>query len=331
LAVLHGHWALAQSASVELDQSAGYSSEHETAAGTQVRAFGEVRTGLRFNVEAAWGDRSGTSGDAFETAYPYGNQIKIVEAYAEQLFQPSAGILAVRAGRYRTPFGIYSASDQGYLGFLRSPLIRYETYYGLSNNALEKGLDVVAGVPRLSVEASVGAPADVGAAPRHDGFDAIVRGQATAGSFIIGFSHSSTRPNYPELFAHGRAIFSGVDARWMQNGVQLRGEWIWGKPFDGTTTDGGYLDLIVHRPSMGPITAVARVERLVYDAPAPFYWAASRQTVGGRIRLFNCLDADVELVHQTGQVSENHYAVDVGLTYSIRGDFRRHSPSLGAP
>jgi acetyl-CoA acyltransferase len=40
----------------------------------------------------------------------------------------------------------------------------------------------------------------------------------------------------PATFAFGKNVFTGVDVRWMHKGVQLRGEWITGRPFDGTTT-----------------------------------------------------------------------------------------------
>ena len=43
-----------------------------------------------------------------------------------------------------------------------------------------------------------------------------------------------------------------------------------GRPFDGTTVRGGYADVFVHRPSMGPVTALARIERLDYGA-GPFF------------------------------------------------------------
>ena len=72
----------------------------------------------------------------------------------------------------------------------------------------------------------------------------------------------TTQPYQPETFAKGRTVFTGVDARWMAGGVQLRGEWLFGRPWDGTTTRGGYFDVSVHRPVMGPVTAVFRTERL---------------------------------------------------------------------
>ena len=64
-------------------------------------------------------------------------------------------------------------------------------------------------------------------------------------------------------------------------GVQVRGEWIDGRSFAGTRTFGGYADLIVHRPFMGPVTAVARAEKLDYSpASAPASRAATPRAPG---------------------------------------------------
>jgi hypothetical protein len=319
-ALAHAHVASGQSLAVEVDQSVGHSTENVSAAGTQIRSFGEVTPALRFNVEAAWAVRSADLGDAFEAAYPYAERLQIIEAYGERLFAPGHGVLAIRLGRYRTPFGIYSASDHAYNGFLRAPLIRYDDYYALSNNFLEQGADVVVGTPRFSLETSVGVPGDVGEATRRQGVDAVVRGQGAVGPMIVGLSYITTSPNLPASFAHGHAVFTGVDARWMRDGVQVRGEWLWGQPFDGTTTTGGYVDLIVHRPSMGPVTAVARAERTAYEAPAPFALNAQRYSAGGRIRLFDRLSAQVVLLRQTHSLSDHRLALDLGLTYSLRHD-----------
>jgi hypothetical protein len=318
------HTARSQSVAVELAQTVGQSTEGVTAAATQLRTFGETGPGIRFDVEAAWAARSSDVGDAFGGAYPYDNRVQIIEAYGERIFTPRRALIAARAGRYRTPFGIYSGSDHGYIGFLRPPLIRYDDYFALSNTFLEEGVDVVAGTPRLSLETSVGAPADVGAAVRRSGLDVVVRGQAAFGSFIVGASHIRTRPYLPASFAGGQLEFTGVDVRWMRNGIQARGEWIWGQPFDHTTTTGGYADLIVHRPRMGPVTAVMRAERLSYDTVAPFAMYAQRYTIGGRVRLLPQLAAAVELVRQTRALSATTpLAVDVGLTLSLRRDAGR--------
>src|SRR6185503_8208256 len=125
-----------------------------------------------------------------------------------------------KGGRYRTPFGISSGSEHGYTGFLRAPLIRYEGYFAISNNFLEHGITIVAGVPRLTVEGSLGAPADVGAAPRRRGVDAVVRVQHHSGPFIVGASVVRTLPYQSPAFARGHALFGGVDARWMRGGLQ---------------------------------------------------------------------------------------------------------------
>ena len=72
-----------------------------------------------------------------------------------------------------------------------------------------------------------------------------------------------------------------------------------GRPFDGTHTDGGYVDLLVHRPAMGPVTALLRVERLAYDAVPPFAFTSSRITTGARIRLLDTLALSVGVLRHT--------------------------------
>src|SRR2546428_3773158 len=46
--------------------------------------------------------------------------------------------------------------------FRSDPLIRYDDFFALSSTFFEHGADVVVGWPRLSLEASLGASADVG-------------------------------------------------------------------------------------------------------------------------------------------------------------------------
>ena len=81
-------------------------------------------------------------------------------------------------------------------------------------------------------------------------------------------------------------------------GIQARGEFITGRPFDGTTTTGGYVDLLVHRVGMGPVTAVARLERLDYDTTSPFILFARRAMAGARIRIPGGLTAQIATGHQ---------------------------------
>lgn len=320
--VLHATVAHGQSVGVELAQTGGYSTEHVAAVATQLRAFGEVAPPrLRFNVEVAWAIRSAEKSDAFGAAYPYDGGVKVIEAYGERTFLPGRGLFGIRAGRYRTPFGISSGSDHAYNGFPRAPLIRYDGYFALSNNFLEQGIDVIVGTPRLSFEASVGVPGDVGEAKRRSGLDTVLRGQGAFGSMIVGVSHIDTRPYQSPRFARGHAVFTGIDVRWMRDGVQARGEWIAGRPFDGTTTTGGYADVIVHRPGMGPLSAVLRAEQLAYEAAAPFAMTAQRYTAGTRIRVIDRLTAEIALVHHTRQLPQRRpTALDVGLTYSLRRD-----------
>jgi hypothetical protein len=319
-AVMHSSVARSQPVTVEASQSAGYSTEEIAAVATQLRTFGEVTPArLRFNIEAAWGQRSADGSDVFGTAYPYEGPAAIIEGYGERTFLPGRALLGVKAGRYRTPFGISSASDHAYMGFMRAPLIRYDDYFALSNTFVEHGVDLVAGTPHLSLEASLGVPADVGESIRRPGLNTVVRGQTAFGPMIVGISHIRTQPYQNPRFAHGDAVFSGVDLRWMHDGVQARGEWIAGRPFDGTTTTGGYLDLIVHRPVMGPVTAVMRAERLVYDAAPPFELAAQRYSAGTRIRIVDQLAAQIALVHQSREIPQRRRtALDLAVTYSLR-------------
>jgi hypothetical protein len=269
--------------------------------------------------------RSGDETDAFGAAYPYENRIQVIEAYGDRMFRRGKSLVAVKAGRFRTPFGIYNGSDHAYSGFLRAPLIRYDDYFALSNNFLENGASVVVGAPRLYVEAAVGSPGDVGEARRRNGVDQVVRVQGSYRSVIMGVSHITTKPYLSPLFAHGQARFTGIDGRWMHSGVEVRGEWIAGQPFDTTRTTGGYVDLLVHRPGLGPITAVLRAERLDYTTAPPYAMYATRYTAGARLRLFNALAVQANVIHQLGVPEQARSALDVALTYVFRFDSQRRN------
>ena len=314
--------ASAQTIALEGAHSAGASSEDVTAAGTQLRLLGEVWRGLRFQIEGTWGWRSEDEGDFFGTAYPYGGKVDLMEAYAEYVAPAGGWLRALKGGRYRTPFGIHAASDHAYIGFMRAPLIRYGEYFALSNTYLEHGAAVAVGAPRLSVEASVSAPADVGEAIRRSGVTGVVRGQAVRGDWIVGASYIDTTPYLPARFATGRTRFGGVDVRWMRSGVLVRGEWLGGQPFEGRTTTGGYADLIVHRPVMGPVTTFGRAERLAYRANPPFDLYTHRYAAGARIRLWRTVAASIAIVHQAGELTQRQRtALDFGLTGTWRKDF----------
>jgi len=149
-------------------------------------------------------------------------------------------------------------------------------------------------------------------------------GQFVVGPLIAGVSRIQTSPYLSESFAPGKSVFTGVDVRWMHEGVQLRGEWITGRPFDGATTHGWYADALVHRVGMGPVTAVGRIERLAYNAHDDLD-VFTRQTIGARLRIFDALSVQLNVLHQTGELSEEHgaAAMDVGITYSLRHAFHQ--------
>lgn len=322
--------AFAQSVAAEVDFTTGYSSEANVkAVAAQIRLLGDVKSGIRFNVETIWARRSVNVTDAFGAAYPYGDRVQLSEAYAERTFQRGVGLVGVRVGQYRTPFGISGRSDYAYGGFLRAPLMRYEGYWSVTNNFLERGVNVVAGTPRLSIEASLGVPEDLGVMRRRPGLDSVVRVQGYVQNLVLGVSHINSQPYMP-AFVKGRMAFTGVDARWTRNGVQLRGEWIKGQPWNATATHAWYLDAIVHRPFMGPVTAVFRTEKLDYTAVRPFEyrgtsgltsWLGRRQTAGGRVRLPGGLTAQLNVLRQSDQLAKHgRTAIDMALTYSVRLD-----------
>jgi hypothetical protein len=324
-AVLPAAPALAQTVAVQAQQTVGTSTERIGAGATQVRLLGELRDGLRLDVEAAWGTRSGDGSDVFGTAYPYDDRVQVIEAVVEYVRPGARGVRAVKAGRYRPPFGIAAAGDHAYVGFLRPPLIRYGGYYALSNGYLEHGAAVTLGAPRASIEVSLGTPADVGPAVRHGGSpDTVVRAEIAHGALVAGLSGIDTTPDMPRQFARGRARFGGVDVRWMHAGVLLRGEWIAGRPFDGTATRGGYADVIVHRPELGPVTLLARAERLAYDARAPFALYTHRYAAAARLRVWRGLSVSGGVAHQAGQRTQRRAtALDLGVTYAVRAALAR--------
>ena len=305
--------------STELSMTSGASTDEVTAGALQGRVFGDVK-GVRLFGELSWATVSGPTSDAFGAAYPYVRRVKVMDAYAERMFRHGVAMVGVRGGQFRTPFGIYSSADHAYGGFLRAPLIRYAGYWALSNTFLERGVNVVGGVPALQAEYTVGTPADSGDEDeqRRAGTDQVVRVQGYLGSLVVGASHIRTQPYQPQGFSPGRAIFSGVDARWMHGGVQVRGEWIDGQPFDRMHTRGGYLDAFVHRREMGPFSAMARIEVLDCDSGERSV-LAKRATVGTRIHLVESLYAQVNLSHQRGALyTAQPMSTDVAVTYTLR-------------
>ncbi len=89
-------------------------------------------------------------------------------------------------------------------------------------------------------------------------------------------------------------------------------------PFNGVATYGGYVDVSVHRQRMGPFTAVARAERLDYEAGEHSAYM-KRYTAGARVRISRDLSLQVNVLHQPGGFTDGHrFAADVSLTNTIR-------------
>ncbi len=103
----------------------------------------------------------------------------------------------------------------------------------------------------------------------------------------------------------------------MHGGVQARGEWIDGRSFTGTRTFGGYVDVLVHRQGMGPVTAVGRAERLDYLAGRRSVFE-KRYTAGARVRLASMLVGHVNVVRQYERGETPESSLDLGLTFTVR-------------
>jgi hypothetical protein len=310
----------AQTLTREAEFSAGHSTDDVNAGGAQARLFGTVANGWRLYLEATWAGvtRTEAGSDAFGSAFPYDRRLRAMEAFVEKTGRPRGMLLGIRAGRFRVPFGMYGRSEHGYSGFTRAPLIRYEGNWALSNNALEAGAAILAGVPALSVEASVGTPLDASQYPRPHTLDASVRVQAFHGPFIVGASYLSSRAHAEGPWVEGRTTFGGIDGRWMHAGIQVRGEWLFGRPWTGVATRGGYIDVTVHRRGMGRVMAVVRAERLDYDADEHSDYIR-RYAAGARVRLLRSLSLQINTLHQPGGFpSGSTVATDIGLTQTIR-------------
>jgi hypothetical protein len=125
--------------------------------------------------------------------------------------------------------------------------------------------------------------------------------------------------------AVGRQAFTGIDLRWSHEmGIQARGELLNGHSYEGSvSTFGGYIDVFLRRPGMGPFTAVARAEFLDYDAEPPRARYARRFTVGTRVRWPGPVTLQVNYLGQHGDLPYiRKHSVDFTATYSLRIDGR---------
>ena len=327
--------ASAQTATVstEADVTVGYSSEDAvSASAAQVRMFGETPSRLRFNVEGTWGNRSSNTTDAFGAAsgIPAASSSAkpTSSAWLSASRRPTASGSASIAARSGTPVPATTPTR----GSFAPRSMRDHGYWAVTNNFLERGVDLMAATQRFSIEASLGTPGDTGIARRRAGLDAVVHAQAHVLGATLGVSRMSSEPYGDTAVSKGRVAFTGVDARWMRGGVQLRGEWLGGRAWKGTTTTTWDVDASVHRQVMGPITAVIRTERLSFASVTPYAWRdmmcdedwhGLRHSVGARVRLPAGVTAQLSLVRQAEELAEDGARTALDLALSI------HSPSIG--
>jgi hypothetical protein len=73
------------------------------------------------------------------------------------------------------------------------------------------------------------------------------------------------------------------------------------------------------------VTAVARAERLEYVVDSPRAMNAVRYTAGARIRVFDTLAVQANVVRQSGIKSQGTGAIDLAVTYVLRFDAARRN------
>ena len=206
--------ARAQSLSAELDLTAGYSTqENVTAAATQFPRVWRRPAGVRFYGEGAWGKQFNGMTDAFGAAYR-------IRRRAGHGGVRRTDLQAGRQSGGRSNRSVSDAlRDLGprrplLSGFLRAPLSGTHGCWALSNNFLEQGVDAIVGIPQLYVEASVGAPGDVGKVSRRSGVDTVVRVQGYRGPLIVGVSYMRSQPYMARTVEQARLGFTGINVRW---------------------------------------------------------------------------------------------------------------------
>jgi hypothetical protein len=147
-----------------------------------------------------------------------------------------------------------------------------------------------------------------------------MRVQGYRGPLVVGVSHIRSQTYGSDPWTRGHMVFTGVDFRWMSGGVQLRGEYLTGRPWDGTRTSGGYVDAFVHRPFMGPLTLVTRVETLDYVSPDVIHSSSARgAAVGARVKVARGLYGQINVTHRPGEPYGHAVtATDVAFTYTTR-------------
>ena len=220
--------------------------------------FAEPRAGPASGCRGRMGRSHPTRVRCLRHGVSLRGRVDIIDAYGEFVRPEARGLRAVKAGRIAPR----SASSPQRSRLFRvpaaaaHPLRRVTT--GLSNGYLEHGLSLSWACPGLDRgERRRARRCRRGAPTRRNRCGAARRDQRSA------LDRRRQLPGHDARHAAavrpGRARFGGIDLRWMRAGVQLRGEWIFGQPFDASPPAAATLDLVVHRRASGrsPCSAVS--------------------------------------------------------------------------
>jgi hypothetical protein len=195
------------------------------------------------------------------------------EAYVEW----GSGAQRLRLGRFQVPFGIHSRSELYYVGLVYAPILKYYLGYDYQVGRSEHGVAYLQGLGPWQVEAALFAERGGLRTVVPSGGEGSLRVQRLTGPVILGLNllrgHADQRggPDREETY------FYGVDLRYSQPSLILRGELVYGD-VPGGTTRGCYLDALYRPASLHRLTLVGRVESVRgRGVPEPVF---RRQTLG---------------------------------------------------
>jgi hypothetical protein len=186
----------------------------------------------------------------------------------------------LQAGIIRVPFGIYDSRETYASGLIAYPLPRSDYAYDAVDWSVP-GADVVATRGNFQAEASAFSGLAGGTWANYNRMQGqTLRLQMYAPpNLILGVSGwTGNQAPYPQVTERERTAAGGVDWRFTQSHLVLRGELIAGT-LAGDRMHGGYFDVYYRLPGIETVTLVGRVEGL---KPATDQPASRQATVGAR-------------------------------------------------
>ncbi|MDO8586503.1 MAG: porin [Armatimonadota bacterium] len=162
--------------------------------------------------------------------------------------------LAVRAGKFRTPFGIHQPAEIDYFGFINRPIAKDAPAAGMSLSRASNGVRFSTGKPEMEIQLSIlDGTEEMNSAV---GRNVLFRAQRYAGHLITGFNAYQGHNADAQRFN-----VWGVDWRYSKPHLIVRGEALKGS-LGPDRLQGGYVDVFYHFATIPALTLFARMEAL---------------------------------------------------------------------